>query len=72
MQPFSGFVSVLFGDEFVELNYGTAQQVIINASSRYFQGLPALLSIMTSQSDVLSRHKDSYNTSGRNGDTGKK
>lgn len=34
--------------------------VALNASSRYFQGLAAVLVIRIGQADVLSHHKDDY------------
>lgn len=40
----------------------TARELILHASSRYLQGLSAVLSIMTGQADVLSHHsKVDYN-----------
>lgn len=51
-----------FGDEFLELNLGTAQEAVLNSSSRSFQGLVAVLSIKTRQADVMLHHnKDDYN-----------
>lgn len=55
-------ISVHFGEEFLELNLGSAQ----DANSKDFLGLPAVLSIVTGQADVSSHHKkDNYNNSHR-------
>lgn len=41
-----------FGDGLLELNFGNAQDVILNATSRQFKMMPAMLLFMTRQTEV--------------------
>lgn len=49
------------GGKFLELNLNSTQKVMLNASSRYFQGFAAVLSIVIRQSSVWSRTTNPLN-----------